>query len=76
MSGQGQSSTGTPNMTYNLVSVMYHTLQGAETYQKFIQDAESAGNQDVAKFIREIQQQDQQRAQRAQQLLQQQLQQG
>ena len=72
----GQSSTGTPNVTYDLVSIMYHTLQGAETYQKFIQDAESVGNQDVASFIREIQQQDEQRAQRAQQLLQQVMQQG
>ena len=29
------SGTGTSNPTYNLVSVLYHALQGAELYQKY-----------------------------------------
>ncbi len=67
MSGQG--NTGTSNTTYNLVSVMYHALQAAQTYQQFIQDAESAGDNDLAQFFRDVQQQDKQRAQQAEQLL-------
>jgi hypothetical protein len=27
-------NTGTSNPTYNLVSVLYHALQGAENYEK------------------------------------------
>ena len=61
------SGTGTSNPTYNLVSVLYHALQGAELYQKYASDAGS--DQDLASFFREVQQQEQQRADRAKQLL-------
>ena len=61
------SGTGTSNPTYNLVSVLYHALQGAELYQKYASDA--GGDQDLASFFREVQQQEQQRAERAKQLL-------
>jgi hypothetical protein len=61
------SGTGTSNPEYNLVSVLYHALQGAELYQKYASDA--GGDQDLASFFREVQQQEQQRAERAKQLL-------
>jgi hypothetical protein len=61
------SGTGTSNPTYNLVSVLYHALQGAELYAKYASDAGS--DQDLASFFREVQQQEQQRADRARQLL-------
>jgi len=67
-------NTGTSNPTYNLISVLYHALQGAETYQKYASDAGS--DQDLANFFREVQQQEQQRADRAKQLLAQRLQQS
>ena len=39
-----QSKTkGTGDATYDLVSVLYHSLQGAETYEFFESDAEEAG---------------------------------
>ena len=61
------SGTGASNPEYNLVSVLYHALQGAELYQKYASDAGS--DQDLANFFREVQQQEQQRAERAKQLL-------
>ena len=61
------SQTGIPNEVYDLVSILYHALQGGQTYAKYIQDAGS--NQNLAQFFQEVQQQDQQRAQRALQLL-------
>jgi hypothetical protein len=67
-------STGTRDTTYNLISVLYHALQGAETYGQYANDA--ASDQDLADFFREVQQQEQQRADRAKQLLAQRLQQG
>jgi hypothetical protein len=75
-SGRG-GGTGqrTPNVTYNLVSVAYHALQGCETYEQYAQDAEQEGKQDVAMFFREVMLEDQRRADRAQQLMMQCLQQ-
>ena len=61
------NNTGTSNPTYNLDSVLYHALQGAENYEKYASDAGS--DQDLANFFREIQQQEKQRADRAKQLL-------
>ena len=37
-----------PDTTYNLISVMYHTLQGCQTYEQYAQDAEQAGQQEIA----------------------------
>ena len=68
------SGSGTKDATYNLVSVLYHALQGAETYAQYATDAGS--DQDLASFFREVQQQEQQRADRAKQLSAQRLQQG
>jgi rubrerythrin len=67
-------NTGTSNPTYNLVSVLYHALQGAENYEKYATDA--GGDQELADFFREVQQQEQQRADRAKALLGKRLQQG
>jgi hypothetical protein len=87
-SGQTQGMSGTSgNMrmgsrqgmvsddTYNMVSVLYHTLQGCETYQKYLDDAQSAGNQEIKQFLQETVQELQRRAQRGQRLLMQCLQQ-
>lgn len=61
--------TGTRDETYNLVSILYHALQGAETYDQYISDAEGRGDQDLAQFIRDTKEEDQRRADRAKQLL-------
>jgi hypothetical protein len=41
-----EQATGTKDDTYNLVSVLYHALQGAETARHSLQDAEQAGDQE------------------------------
>jgi len=55
--------------TYDLVSVPYHALEGGATYDKYIQDAEQEGDQELAQFFRQVQQEDAQRAQQAKSLL-------
>jgi hypothetical protein len=67
--GQGQSVTGVPDPVFDLVSVLYHTLESGMTNQKYLQDAQQAGNNDLMHFFQQVQQEDRQRAQRAQQLL-------
>ena len=46
-------NTGTSNPTYNLVSVLYHALQGADTCNVYALDAEAAGDERLAAFFRE-----------------------
>ena len=62
-------NTGTGDITYNLVSILYHALQGAETYDQYINDATEGGDQDLAQFFRDVKEQNMQRAERAKQLL-------
>ena len=50
----GEQATGTKDETYNLVSVLYHALQGAETAQQYLQDATQAGDQELVQFFREV----------------------
>lgn len=68
MSGD-TGNTGTQDVTYNLVSILYHALQGAETYDQYIQDAEQGGDQDLAAFFRDVKRENEQRADRAKQIL-------
>lgn len=69
---EGTGTTGTPDVTYNLVSIIYHALQGAETYDQFIADAKGSGNKELAKFFQDVKRENQKRAERAMQLLNQQ----
>jgi hypothetical protein len=62
-------TTVVANEYYDLVSVLYHALQGAETYDRYIKDAEQAGNQQLVQFFRRVQQEDNNRALQAKQLL-------
>ena len=59
----------TTNKDYNLVSVLYHALQGAETCAKYEQDARTEGSPEVAEFMNEVQEQNQKIAQKAKELL-------
>jgi hypothetical protein len=71
-----KGSTGTPDITYNLISIAFHALQGAETYDQYIQDAQQAGDQELAQFFQQVKQENAQRANRAKELLAKQLAQG
>ncbi|WP_026098939.1 hypothetical protein [Kamptonema formosum] len=62
-------NTGTSNEQYDLVSVLYHALEGAETYQKYVEDAQQAGDSELADFFQDAMDQSRQCADRAKQLL-------
>ena len=51
----GEQTTGTRDEHYNLVSVLYHALHGAETCEMYALDAEAAADQRLAAFFREAQ---------------------
>ena len=65
----GRGERGTTDVTYNLVSVIYHALQGAETYGIYATDAEQDANPRLADFFRQIQDDSLKRAQHAKELL-------
>ncbi len=64
-----QSNTGISNTQYDLISVLYHALEGSQTHGKYVQDAQQSGNQELAQFFQQVQQEDNARAQKAMQLL-------
>lgn len=66
---ESTGNTGTRDVTYNLVSVLYNALQGAETEDQYIRDAEQSGEQELATFLREVKDRNRQTAERAKQLL-------
>lgn len=61
--------TGTRNEHFNLISVLYHALQSASTAETYIEDAQQAGDRDLAQFFQQVKEQNQNLAERAKQLL-------
>ena len=51
----GEQTTGTRDEHYNLISVLYHALHGAENCETYMVDAEAAGKDELAAFFREAQ---------------------
>jgi len=55
------------DIVYDLVSIQYHALKGAQVYDQFLKDADD--NDDVKKFIEQIREEDLKRAQTCHELL-------
>jgi hypothetical protein len=62
-----EQQTGLRDESYDLVSVLYHSLEGAATYAMYVQDAEEDGDSELSQFFQEIQEHS--RAERAKRLL-------
>jgi len=57
------------DIVYDLISIQYHALKGAEGYDRYLNDAHSAEHPDVNEFIEHCKREDEQRAIRAHHLL-------
>ena len=66
---QGTDGTGVRDATYNLISVVYHALQGAETYKMYEEDVERTQDDELASFFRQCHEDEKRRAQRGKELL-------
>ncbi|GAY20105.1 hypothetical protein [Sphingobium fuliginis] len=66
-----EATTGTRDSTYDLISVAYHALQGADNCDTYERDAE--GDQELRSFFHEAQQKQRELADRAKTLLSRQL---
>jgi hypothetical protein len=54
---------------YDLISVLYHALQGDETVGQYIEDAENADDQDLAEHFRDVQEKYREIAQQTKEIL-------
>ena len=71
-----EHKTGVKDEVYNVVSVLYHALQGGETCMQYLQDAQGAGDQKLMQFFQEVQECHQHLATRAKEVLAQYLEHG
>lgn len=58
---EGERATGTPNTIYDLASVLFHSLEGGASYDKYIEDAEQEGDEELAEFFRRVREEDRDR---------------
>lgn len=64
-----EKNVPTSDRNYDVISVMYHLLQGAETLDRYCNDAESSNDRELAAFFREVQDTNSQLAEKAQTIL-------
>ena len=69
VSKQTDGQTGTQNSQYNLISVLYHALEGAVTYEQYAQDAEGDSDSELADFFEKVKSQSCELAEQAKELL-------
>jgi rubrerythrin len=56
--------TGFDDVTFDLISVQYHSLKAGHDYGQYVRDAENAGQDEIASFFRTVMDQDADRAQK------------
>lgn len=61
--------TGFDDVTFDLVSVQYHSLKAGHDYGQYVRDAENAGLDEIAAFFRQVMEDDSQRAKRCHEFL-------
>jgi hypothetical protein len=58
-----------PDALYGVVSVLYHALQGAQTYSQYAEDARRAGDEELIEFFETCRDEEDSRARMAKVLL-------
>ncbi|MFC6091040.1 acyl carrier protein [Saccharothrix lopnurensis] len=61
--------TGFDDVSFDLISVQYHSLKAGHDYGQYVRDAENAGRQDVADFFRRVMEEDSARARQCHEFL-------
>jgi hypothetical protein len=67
--GKASEATSERDDTYGLISVIYHSLQGAETCNQYIEDARRGGNDELVNFFEESRDEQNRRALEGRRLL-------
>jgi rubrerythrin len=61
--------TGFDDVSYDLISVQYHSLKAGHDYGQYVRDARNAGLDDVADFFEQVMKEDSERAARCHRFL-------
>ncbi|HTY32353.1 acyl carrier protein [Mycobacterium sp.] len=61
--------TGFDDVTFDLVSVQYHSLKAGHDYGQYVRDAKNAGLDAIASFFEDVMAEDSKRAQRCHEFL-------
>lgn len=61
--------TGFDDVTFDLISLQYHSLKAGHDYGQYVRDAKNAGLDDVESFFNEVMAQDSERARRCHEFL-------
>lgn len=61
--------TGFDDVSYDLISVQYHSLKAGHDYGQYVRDAKNAGLDDVASFFEQVMAEDSERARRCHEFL-------
>ena len=61
--------TGFDDVSFDLISVQYHSLKAGHDYGQYVRDAENAGRQDIADFFRSVMSEDSARAKQCHEFL-------
>jgi rubrerythrin len=61
--------TGFEDVTYDLISVQYHSLKAGHDYGQYVRDADNAGLKDIADFFRQVMAEDSAHAKRCHEFL-------
>ncbi|MDC7121118.1 acyl carrier protein [Cellulomonas fimi] len=56
--------TGFDDVTFDLISVQYHSLKAGHDYGQYVRDARNAGQEEIASFFEQVMREDSERAQR------------
>lgn len=64
-----QTSQQVSDTEYDLISLVYHALQSADTYQIYEDDAKESGNTELQQLVSEAREQNMMIAQRAREML-------
>ena len=61
--------TGFDDVTFDLISVQYHSLKAGHDYGQYVRDARNAGQEEIAAFFEEVMAQDAERARKCHEFL-------
>lgn len=61
--------TGFDDVTFDLISMQYHSLKAGHDYGQYVRDARNAGQEEIAAFFEEVMAQDAERAKKCHEFL-------
>jgi hypothetical protein len=61
--------TGFDDVSYDLISVQYHSLKAGHDYGQYVRDARNAGQNEIAEFFEQVMREDSERAARCHKFL-------